>query len=396
VPDLAFQFSICLEQDLRGQLFRALRTAFGPNSDIQIRCRQGSERFGIWLSRPVNEAAVEARNRGMDRLEIIGANESIAFFINRAPIRSRAVAEWDRSPKRLDGDGKPDPEGPIHLTGFSPPSFERPDRVVTRVTGFDERAWPDVDFTLTITDRLTISAQELQCETTNDLDVDASWIHFLAGVFLVASNLRWVSLIPAAIFAVQGIIIAAQDAPDPDGGPGCAAAALIPKEVLIEGGNKIVIFHRRVDVAAGGIFVGGAFLPVPRSPAVTITGPRNITAAEGAAKVTRRYILGTDELREPLRVRWTADGTVGSQGQDQTFIRFDVTGAQGGDVLTKRVSVSVTDVDDLIAEAEIVVRIDITFADDDDDLPPVCRVKPSLPQCNEPIRAAVERRRRRT
>ena len=85
-------------------------------------------------------------------------------------------------PKRLDGDGNPDKNGSVHLTGFSV-SFDSPDRVVTRVTGFDERPWPDVSFTVTATDTLSADGVNLHCDSDLDLDVDTSWISFLAGFF---------------------------------------------------------------------------------------------------------------------------------------------------------------------------------------------------------------------
>ena len=97
--------------------------------------------------------------------------ETLTFFINSALIRRQALDGWNAAPKRLNGSGAPDPDGPIHLTGFSV-SFESPNRVVTRVDGFDERPWPDVDFRLTTTDTLSLSGGQVQCTSEPDLDVD--------------------------------------------------------------------------------------------------------------------------------------------------------------------------------------------------------------------------------
>jgi hypothetical protein len=45
------------------------------------------------------------------------------------------------------------------------------------------------------------------------------------------------------------------------------------------------------------------------------------------------------------------------------------------------VAVRVTDRDGLTARSEALVRIHVT--DPDDDIPPICRKKPWLPQCQE-------------
>src|SRR5262245_13758968 len=119
VPDLGLQFSPCLPDSLRDPLISAIREAINPNADVRAACLQGTERVGIWLRPPAGDADSQARNRGLERLSILAASESAAFFINAALIRARAQEAWDRAPKRLNGDGQPDPDGPIHLTGFS-------------------------------------------------------------------------------------------------------------------------------------------------------------------------------------------------------------------------------------------------------------------------------------
>jgi hypothetical protein len=53
-------------------------------------------------------------------------------------------------------------------------------------------------------------------------------------------------------------------------------------------------------------------------------------------------------------------------------------------VVTHRVAVRVTDVDGLAAETALIVSIHVVPADDD-DFPPVCKNKPWLPQCQEPM-----------
>ena len=64
-----------------------------------------------------------------------------------------------------------------------------------------------------------------------------------------------------------------------------------------------------------------------------------------------------------------------------TAIRFGIAGAHAGQVLTKRVAVRVSDRDHLVAQAELAVQIHVIADVADDGLPPVCRVKPWLPEC---------------
>jgi hypothetical protein len=377
---------------LSNAVVSAVRQAIhDPNADVRTACINGTQRIGVWLRPFVNNQDNQARDRGIQRLNVIGAGEMLTFFINSALVRRGALDGFNVAPKRLNGDGGPDPNGPIHLTGFSL-SFESPNRVVTRIDGFDERPWPDVDFHLTITDTLSVSGGQVHCNSQRDLDVDTSWLNFLTGLFLIV-------LPPlGAVFLVERIIIASVDAPDADAGPGCAAAAMIPREILIPGREKVVPSYSRVEVSSGGIFAGGSFMVIPRTPEVAIAGPSQISVVEGTASLSRSYSLRTVDLlprdAEPsFQIAWSGEGFAVNPNAETTSFRFNLTGAQVGEVLTRRVAVRVTDADNLVASSELIVRIHVTPADED-DFPPVCRVKPWLPQCQEPLARAARSRRR--
>src|SRR6266567_3028737 len=384
-PDLALQISFCLPAELNGPVVSAIRQALDPNADVLSACVNGTQRIGIWLRPFVSDQDNQARDRGLQRLNIIGASETLAFFINSALIRRQALDAWNAAPKRLNGDGNPDSNGPIHLTGFSL-SFESPNRVVTRIDGFDERPWPDVDFHLTITDTLSLSGGQVHCNSQRDLDVDTSWLNFLTGLFLIV-------LPPlGVVFLVERIIVGSVDAPDLNAGPGCSAAAQIPHEILIPGGQKVVASYSRLEVSEGGIFAGGTFMVIPRSPEVTITGPSQISVVENTTSLTRNYSFSTQDLRPPLQIAWTGDGSALSLAGETTSFRFNLAGAQAGEALTRRVAVRVTDADSLAGSAELIVRIYLT--PEDDGFPPVCRNKPWLPQCQEPMAHVASLRRR--
>jgi hypothetical protein len=379
-PDVALQFRPCLEEiplpnvDLRAAVLEAVQTAFGAGADVRYDCVSGKGTLGIWLRPVASPADGAARDRGLQRVNILQGVENFAVFINASLIRRNAQAAWESTAKRLDGNGRPDPDGPVHLTGMSL-TFRSPDQVIVNVDGYDERPWPDVDFRLAIADTLAVAGGSVQCATSRDLDVDTSWLNFLTGVFLFV-------LPPLGIFfLVENILVRNADAPNAGAGAGCSAAALIPDEILIPGGQKVVAFYNRVAVSSGGIFAGGTAAPVARVPAVAIQGPTQRTVEAGKTTVTGNYRVVTDDLLAPLQITWSGEGTPVPQGSAATTFRFNVAGAAAGQTVSKRVAVRVTDRDGLTARSEALVRIHVT--DPDDDIPPICRKKPWLPQCQE-------------
>lgn len=376
-PDFGFQFAPCLTPALRGQLEAAVRQAFGAAADVRVGCIAGTERIGVWL-RPLTPAMdSSARDRGLQRLALIGPGETFGSFVNAALIRSRAQQAWDAMPKRLNGEGRPDPGGPVHLTGFSL-SFVRPNRVVTKISGYDERPWPDVDFTLTITDTIGVSGRSITCESDTDLAVDTSWINALTAIFLL-------TLPPLGIvFLVERIIIASIDDPDLGAGVGCRAAAMIPGEILIPGGLKVVLLYNRAEASAGGLFAGGTYVVVPRIAEVAVSGPSQVAIDAGERSLRRTYSARRlVDLREPLRFAWTAEGFPADRTAAETAVNFSLGATSAGQMLTRDVAVTVTDADGLVARDELTVSIRVTEpndpADPSDD--PICLVRPWLPQC---------------
>jgi hypothetical protein len=369
---------------LNNPIIDALRQAFGSGADVRTECINQTQRIGIWLLPSGNPQDDQARNRGLSRLNILGTGETLTFFINSTLIRRKAQDGWNAAPKRLNGDGKPDSGGPLHLTGFSL-SFESPNRIITQVEGFDERPWPDVSFKLTITDTLSSSGGQVRCESKRDLDVDSSWLNFLTGLFSV--------ILPplGIVFLIERIIIASVDTPNVNAGAGCGAAGMIPQEILIPGGQKVVANYTRVEVSSGGIYAGGSFAVIPRSPEVTVTGPSQVSVVERTPSLSRTFSLHASDLRPPLQIAWSGDGSPASPTAETTSFRFNLGGAEVGQVLTRRVTARVTDADGLVGSGDLIVQIHIIPADDD-GLPPICRVKPWLPQCQEPLAAIISQR----
>lgn len=374
-PDLAIQIVPCLEPLLEGALVDAIRQALRtPNADVRAACINGVHRIGIWIRPSLNQTDSQARNRGLQRLDFIKAGETLAVFVNTSYIRSQAADAWEAVPKRRSGDGYPQSDGPIHLTSIAV-DFESPNRVITRIGGFDETPWPDVDFQLIITDTLYISGDQVHSESQRKLDADTGWLDFLAVVFLL--------VVPplGAYFLGERIIIGGTAAPDIDAGAGGLVAAGFPHEILIPLGLKVVSSYSRVELVQGAIVAGGSFMTVERMPLVWISGPSQVSVVVGKASVAQRYSVTTHDLRPPLQFEWSGAGVALAPHAETTNVRFSVEDAEEGDVLTRRVAVRVTDVDNKFATNEMIVSIYVISEVDAGDLPPICRIKPWLPQC---------------
>jgi hypothetical protein len=380
VPDVAFQFKPCLPS-LESNIKDAIRDAVPAAADVRVGCFHNTDRIGIWI-RPVGGADDDAaRNAGLQSLDLLRSGENYAAFINATLIRGQAADAFADQPKRLDGDGRPDPHGPVHLTGLRL-DFRAPHIVLTTVDGFDERPWPDVDFHLITSDTLFASAGQVQSHSDHHLDTDTSVFLILEGIAAILTVFvsGWFVL-PALLFFGEGVIIAGKGPPDTGAGAGASAVGALPSEIMIPSKLKVVMNYERVEVSAGGIFAGGFIVLDVRTPAVAITGPRQLAVKEGSTVARHSYALTTEDLRGPLSFTWTSDGITGNPHLKSTVVTFPLHNPTAGQIFSKNVHVQVTDVDGLIAEATATIQIHIVAADLDDGLPPICHVKPWLPQC---------------
>lgn len=395
-PDVAVQTSPCIESipgapaNIVDLVTAAFEQAIGAGADVRYRCEQGTGRLGAWLRPTSPLEAPDARDRGLSELDLIpsGGLGSFAFLVGDSLIRRQARAAFDALPKHLDLQGEEDPDGPVHLETLTV-HFESPNRVVTRVTGFYDAPNPfgKVDFEQIIIDTLTVSGGEVQCTTETELDIDSRFLDVLLAVFVfLAAAVAPAFLIGVAAVIGAGILIGSLDGPEVEAGAGCAAASLIPQQINVPGGLKVVPTYTAVEVDARGIIAKGFALLAPRTPSVTILGPRETSAIRGEDFVSRQYVaLSPQDLLPPLSFAWTADGTVRRPTAPSTLIDFDTAGAQVGTVLSRQVSLAVTDQDGLTAEANATLAIHVVpgLGRDDlpDDIPPICLRKPWLPEC---------------
>ncbi len=392
-PDIGLQFSPCLPDTLRDTLISSLKAAFAPlapNADLHFICQDGKELIGIWFFPPQDSTDTQARERSLPGLDLLQDQETIGFFFNAALIQGSAQDGWNNSPKRLNAsNASPDPNGSIHLTGFSV-SFESPDRIVTRIDGFDDRPWPNVDFHLTLTDTLSVSAGWLLSTTAPpNLVTDASWFDFVSALFLAGSLFYSLLFIPAYLLIEHdalGILTGGQATPGSTGGGiGLATAQFINsfREISVPGGFKIDTDYDRVNVAPGGIFTGGTWVLMQRNPTVTIRSLDLAAVNSGDDSATFTFTFDTTDMRglpTQLTINWStadADVMILDPAAPTTQIQFSISGAKPRQVLSRNVSVDVRDLDNLKAHASRTINIYVV----DDSLPPDCRHQPWLPGC---------------
>jgi len=398
VPDWAMQFFSC---DIQGidRIPDALRQHFAMNqidADVRSKCNVNNK-LGIcvWLSTTLpGSQEDQARNRAMDALDIHKTGAVFNLFINSSYIRGEADKSWSNWPKVLDEDGREDPNGPTHLTGFSV-NFHSPDRITTRISGYDERPWPDVDFVFTITDTFNASGGDIQLASSEDLDVDTSILNLLTGLFI----LHFPPL--GLVFLAQSIYITTKDFPSSGArGAGSYVNGYLPREIMIDNGQKVLVSYLDkefggVEVSEAGVFFGGWMVKVPREPSLQILGPDRLAVNEGQQFVEANYNLISHDLRPNLQVEWSVGDSVvktytTNANHHATTIRFSCGAVTIDHPIHRRLSVKVTDADGLQAVQPHSVNIHARRRPTEPGQPPrppICEIRPWLPQCNpdEPL-----------
>ncbi|WP_067840351.1 hypothetical protein [Nocardia lijiangensis] len=394
LPDFALQVRNpyqlplgCVSAGLEQPLIDGIRSALAaeyPQADIQLGCVQHGDRsattVGVWTTPPPTDAAKDARQRGLESVDILLDDETLGIWVNPSFIRQLVSAEFARNPKRYNSYGTPDPGGSVHITGYEL-QFMAPDRVVTKIRGYDDRPWPDVSFTITVTDTLTVAGFGIGCTSATELDTHETWANVLTSVLVVAL-LPLVAPIPGSIGIFETTFGTSR--PPNIGGPGCVIAEnFFIDEALLPLGLKAIALYNRVRVSSIGMIAAGTFDLAGREPEVWIAGPRNLVVAGPATGATYTIPYGVvgQELRgdDGLSIVWTANGgTIVNQGMKQTTVVW--TGITGvvGDVVERTLDVEVSDIDGLSASTTLVVEIKIVDPNEEDT---ICLKKPWLPKC---------------
>lgn len=358
-PDLGFQFSPGIAPAREAALLQSLTSSLPAGTDVRAAHGEGSTRIAVWL-RPASEPGDDAaRAEGLAGLSLLRSGESFAARVSADLIRRTVQIAWFQAPQRIDDAGRPQPDGPLHLTGFEV-ELRAPDRVVTVLAGRDPRHRPDLQFRLVTTDILNAGEGAVHCASHVRLDAGDRSLNGLGGILQL-------SLPPSATwFAPQSAVVSA-GSDDPRitaATAGRSVTRLLPREILIAGGKKIVLDYRGVEVGPDGLRGGGSWAVAERTPAVAIVSPEAITAEFPDLTCMAQFRLRTTDLRPPFReVRWIAAGVVANPRARSTPILFDVRGARPQQVLPRRVWVQVTDADGLTALAHETATIQVTWND---------------------------------
>jgi hypothetical protein len=382
-----------------------------PDPDVRASCNNGVIDILIWGNKvPANSCSDQARTRARVP-DDIAAGGSFGVYINASLIRSLAHDAFDAAPKRLYANGFAGPDGPIHLTGLGV-AFQSPNIVKTIITGFDDRPWPDVGFTTTITDTL----DELRvCTTAADTEpsrFDEVLAALFAGVTL-ALTIYIPVLMPLPAF-VLWTDLQALDGPDnpSDGGAGCRLMEALPDQIplpqtggilpplptgattsarLVDVGGviprpqkkKIVIPYNRPRVDESGIKVSALATKADRVPAAHVAGPASLLLDVNAPSTYGVFGAHVEDFYGKLAFSWTASGpnaVVANPTSQSTKITFQRGNMKPGDHVDHTVTVKVTDVEGSTATASLVMTV--FAAEPGESLPPVCKVKPWLDICS--------------
>lgn len=358
-PDLGFQFSPGLAPVREAALLQSLTFSLPPGADVRTARGEDSTRVAVWL-RPAGEPGDDAaRAEGLAALSLLREGESFAARVSAELIRRSVQIAWFQAPQRIDDTGRPQPDGPIHLTGMEV-VLRAPDRIITVLGGRDPRHRPDLQFRLVTTDTLSAVGGAVQCASHVRLDAGDRSLNGLAGLLQI-------SLPPVgAWFSPQSAVVAtgSEDSRITAANAGRSVMRLLPREILIAGSQKIVLDYGALEVGPEGLRGGGSWTVAERKPAVSIASPEEITAEFPDLTCMGQFRLRATDLRPPFReVCWTATGLVANPQARSTPILFDLRGARPRQRLPRMARVQVTDADGLTAVAQAAVTIQVTWND---------------------------------
>jgi hypothetical protein len=349
-PEIAIELGHCLPGDqthiFKQGVMDALEKAGFGNGEVLTECIGGLQRVGIWTTR-LTAAGEQDRQLGLPEINMFTAAEradlnSFAFRVSAQLIDQATADAWDKMPKRLNSDTQaPDPHGDVVLHSYSL-DYIAPDRVklTIKATKLITDPAPDVDLTLVRKDTLTALNEEIRCHSDSSGSADRNWL--------------WAFVIPLALvypLPFFQVVFSEDPKSGHEGGPGCAAAALFPRQILIpDTDSKMVFRYERVGVNQAGITAAGRIgVPVTRDQAVSIGGPTDLNAFRGQTSASGRFTIGLRDMRPPVSIDWSGAEFEHPHGfnTEATFL----IGAQTELQIQRNLTVRVKDADHQTAEA---------------------------------------------
>jgi hypothetical protein len=396
-PDAALQFAPCLPSGVVEKVAEVMQTDLRRNfagADVfpkpyggtATTCVEGKQKIGIWLRPQSGSDDAGARERGYGQINVLTGSESFGIAISADGIRRRANQIWANTPKTYSHTG-----GAVHLTGFNlnfgtftnPWTHLATPYVSTVIKGYDDAPMPDVSFTYTVTDRLSLDNGKIACGTSENLDTDTGLLDFLTGLFMAIAPVG-----PGGTFAMQNYIIGqygTDDVPmDVDAGPGCVAARLIPPSLLLprmfagQVPQKADFNYSRLRADSTGITAAGSYRIVPRQPNVGLDAPAKVRVELGETTASAKFKARTYDLRAPLTVTWSNGATSVNHNTLAKTLAWSIPGLANNQYLYRSGYITVTDADGLVAGGSDRVRIEGSL---DPDLPEICDTHPTRFEC---------------
>ena len=268
-PDVAVDLQVlapCATQRELDALRDSLadRGAGAARRDVRITCQDGRTRIGIFPGvRADSPELSRARDAGLARIDL-ARNARSAIRVNGRVTEllesqtGSALLGQETSSLKFKVFG---PDGPRVR-------FVAPDTVVTTIKGKDTRPFPDLSFTTTITDRLSVQNGEVRCTTTTRTKAGTRAHATLFALSLLTAPANGGVL--AAGFGAQLALIqqgvAAQNAKQGAAGPGCLLAKQVfRRDIALSGGRTLVFDYASAVVEDGGLVA--RFIPRLAAPA---------------------------------------------------------------------------------------------------------------------------------
>ena len=395
-PDMAVQFSTCLDSSSAGAFVTGLRDKLAsemrdldvnhddlpPAPEVRHACVGGKSTFGGWLVQPYGYGGTDspsARNVGLGTVDVLAGAETFAFNFRPIGLERLVQIRWQDQPRRVNDDGDADPDGDVHLSDFD--LYFNPNSVTGDPATGQILQGPSVDLAI------NGSYDGLFSTTAFTLDV----VDFPAPTPYGNLHCETVSGAHATETTVDTVLAsltggAGGSLGDVVGeGPACKIAngLALSRTILVPQTHvKVVFSYSRVTSAAdSGLTFGGTWSVVPRAPYVTVQGPSLLKAEDGSA-FTGTYSVQTTDLRPPFTVSWTSRDASPVSGTNRTSasLSWNLPGLAIGQKTNRNVSVTLTDADNTTVSGLKPVVLSRVLSTDP-GLNPPCDKKPWLPQC---------------
>ena len=163
-------------------------------------------------------------------------------------------------------------------------------------------------------------------------------------------------------------------------GPGCQIANRLPRSVLIPGTTLKAVFSywRLNSYQSSGVTFAGTWEIKARQSYVAVQGPTSILGEPGSL-FSGTFTARPTDMRAPFTVSWASVNATPVSGTTHPTITWSLPDLAVGSQAQRILSATVTDADGITKTGYQSVLLKRVV--DSDPVSPMCKAKPSLPQC---------------